>query len=231
VYAILILSLLTLCDLAFAADKSQPLVLIAAYEPFMGRIVNASQIVAEQLEQQSQIVGSTFLVKVCTLPVEYKRAAIALQECYLQLSAKPVMVIILGEKLCTTALETRFSNLNDDQFADNAGVLLHQQQIQARGPLRVAATLPLAKMYCAAKTDITVSKNADTFVCNDTAFRMNGFFRKQHVPYGLMHVPKTDCKSFDAKTISKTIANMIAAGLSKSTNRQCEADFKEATRL
>lgn len=195
-------------------------VLITAFEPFAGRATNGSQEVAALMPDMSD---PSIEYVTCILPVEYDLASQKAKDCYQAMDPKPDMVISTGEGGCNTQVETRAFNLDNTPLADNAGVLRAGTSIDDRSSPYTYLSLPAADMVCAVEAPEPWQRpNASTwagfFVCNNTAFHLSRFFRLNEIPYGFIHLPRSDCKRELPKTAG-TLNTMIRSGISSLESR------------
>lgn len=181
--------------LAFARET----VLITAFEPFGGRKLNNSALVAAELRSH---FSQDWDYHVCVLPVEYDRGAEAAKKCFAALGKRPALVISTGEGDCTVRAEIRAHNLDDTPgFPDNGGLIRENHVIEPGAPFHQPLSLPVPEMVCAgreagAKPVVRASISPGYFVCNATAYRMARFFEPRKVPFGFVHLPVAgDCGS------------------------------------
>lgn len=198
--------------LAFARET----VLITAFEPFGGRKLNNSALVAAELAAN---FGKDWNYHVCVLPVEYDRAAEAAKSCFAALGKKPALVLSTGEGDCTVRAEIRAHNLDDTPgFPDNGGLIRENHVIEPGAPAHQALTLPVPEMVCAARTEakplVRPSISPGYFVCNATAFRMARFFAPKGIRFGFVHLPVAgDCGSSPrqgAEALHKMVKQVLA---------------------
>lgn len=214
--ALLIFSLIFLADITHARRR----VLITAFGPFMGRSTNGSQEVAALLPDMSD---PSVEYTVCILPVEYDRASQKAKDCYAEMDPKPDMVISTGEGSCNIQVETQALNLDNTPVADNAGEVRTGTRIDDRSTPYTFLSLPAADMVCSIEAPEPWQRpNASTwagyFVCNNTAFHLARFFRQADIPYGFVHLPRTDCKR-EIPATAATFNTMIRAGISSLETR------------
>jgi len=185
--AMLLLALFS--SLAFARET----VLITAFEPFGGRKVNNSALVAAELAAN---FSKDWDYKVCVLPVEYDRGAEAAKKCFNALERRPALVLSTGEGDCTVRAEIRAHNLDDSPgFPDNGGLIREKYVIEPGAPDHQPLTLPEPEMVCAARVGsapevrVRASISPGYFVCNGTAFRLARYFAPQKMRFGFVHLP------------------------------------------
>ncbi len=195
-------------------------VMVTSFEPFPGRSDNGSQLTVDALNQLPSTPDVEYVY--CTLPILYDQAALKAQECFENMNPKPDMVISTGENGCNLRLESKFMNLDANAaLADNSGIRRYFNRIDRSAPFHELSTLPLTDMYCAGidpsvARRVTASDNPGNFVCNNTAFILNRFFKERQIPYGFIHVPmprSQDCQ-VEYPDVAQTIHTMIRAGVS-----------------
>jgi pyrrolidone-carboxylate peptidase len=194
-------------------------VMITTFDPFGGSPANGSQQAAEALLANHQRENGIEYI-VCNLPVVYDDAAARARRCYEEADPKPDMVISTGEGHCQIALETRGLNLDNTGFlADNAGQLRANRPIDVNTTPFEIFTLPIEDMFCVddntkirAAGEVTPSISAGYFVCNNTSYHLNRYFRQREVPYGFIHVPNSRCGTPPAQT-ADVLHRMIRAGI------------------
>ena len=228
------LLLLGAMSIASASAAGSRQILVTTFEPFDGAAVNSTAAVARALATLAPARGLN--IEVCTLPVEFGRAADAARRCFDHAVPRPDLVLSLGEGFCNVTLETRAHNLKRGG-PDNRGVTLNEDVIAPNGPPHLAATLPFLDMYCALdrprRRTVEPSVSPGFFVCNEVAFAMSAYLGTQRVPYGFTHVPSPGaCRGAEsAEASASKIATMLEVVLhprsARSTNRACRHKFKK----
>jgi pyroglutamyl-peptidase len=225
----LILALLS--TIAFARET----VLVTAFEPFGGRKLNNSALVAAELAAN---FGKDWDYHVCVLPVEYDRAAESAKKCFAALGKKPALVLSTGEGDCTVRAEIRAHNLDDTPgFPDNGGLVRENHVIEPGAPAHQPLTLPVPEMVCAARTaakplvQVRASISPGYFVCNATAFRLARFFEPQRIRFGFVHLPVAgDCGSSpraSAEALHKMVAQALHPRAADPAFSACVAGIKK----
>jgi pyrrolidone-carboxylate peptidase len=201
---------------------ARPTVLVSYYDPFgEDAIVNNSETVAKLLWARMHPETSPVDVLLCPLETKFDESFRELDICVRNMRVPPVMVIGLGETGCGVKIETMGRNLDRTIGPDNAGVERNNQVIIPEAPKAIGFTYPLPEMYCALsdadRAKITVSNNAGSFVCNNTAFQLSWHYPE--LKNGFMHVANHGCKNIDAKNIEAVnqLAAMITAGARSTT--------------
>ena len=156
-------------------------ILITAFEPFGGSVVNTSAAVLEMLP--AEIDGAK--VEKVLLPVVFGKAA----EKALTYTAD--CIFLLGEAAGRTAVtpERRGKNERNARIPDNEGNKPEGEKILADGPEEYLTVFPVDAIVEEMKAEgygIEVSEDAGTYVCNDT-FYLTGV--KSAVPVQFIHVP------------------------------------------
>lgn len=172
----------------FAYDR----VVVTAFDPFSGRAQNNSWAVAQQL---SELLPTSDVV-LCELPTSYQRAPEAFAECLRHSGARDPLVISLGEGSCAVKWETRARNRNHDRGPDNDGESRRRRSIERGGPAYLGLRANYADWWChltsAEKKLVTVSGDADTFVCNHLAYLTARRFPELAATF--LHVPSSHCE-------------------------------------
>lgn len=170
---------------------SEPVVLVAGFEPFAGESVNPSAEIARSLDGES-IAGHRLVGAV--LPVSFAEAPIALAD--LLERWRPALVIALGQAggRSEVSLERIAVNLIDARIADNAGLQPIDQAVLEDGPGAYFTSLPV-KAMCAAMRALDVpaalSLSAGSFVCNQVFYWLAHLLATEHTGLrgGFIHVP------------------------------------------
>lgn len=149
-------------------------VLVAAFEPFEGELVNASWEAVSQLHER-MICGARVVAK--QLPCVFGESLAALNAAIDEL--EPELVIVAGQAngRPNITVERVAINIDDARIPDNSGNQPIDEPIIKDGPAAYFSTLPIkAIVEGIREADIpaAVSQTAGTFVCN-------------HVLYGLLH--------------------------------------------
>ena len=173
-------------------NAARPLVLVTAFEPFGGRGVNPTMLIARLLEGMPCARGARAFA---TLPVVGGTAAgsawAALEP--LVASLAPDAVVALGESARAEAItfERVAVNLRDSRIADNAGVRAVDEPVVAGGVDALFGTLPvraLAEACDGAGVPATLSLSAGSFLCNEVMYRLLADPRVARA--GFIHVPQ-----------------------------------------
>ena len=162
-------------------EKTVKKILITAFEPFGGSVVNTSAAVLEMLPEE---IGGAKVEKVL-LPVVFGKAAEKALACTAD------CIFLLGEAAGRTAVtpERRGRNVRNARIPDNEGNKPEGEKILADGPEEYLTVFPVDAIVEEMKAEgygIEVSEDAGTYVCNDT-FYLTGV--KSAVPVQFIHVP------------------------------------------
>lgn len=149
-------------------------VLITAFEPFGGELVNPSWEAVSHLHER-MVCGAKVMAK--QLPCAFGDALTALYAAIEEL--KPDLVIAVGQAGGRTdvTIERVGINVDDARIPDNLGNQPIDEAIVEGGPVAYFSTLPIKAIVEGireAGIPASVSQTAGTYVCN-------------HVMYGLMH--------------------------------------------
>jgi pyroglutamyl-peptidase len=149
-------------------------VLITAFEPFGGELVNPSWEAVSHLHER-MVCGAKVMAK--QLPCAFGDALTALYAAIEEL--KPDLVIAVGQAGGRTdvTIERVGINVDDARIPDNLGNQPIDEEIVEGGPVAYFSTLPIKAIVEGireAGIPASVSQTAGTYVCN-------------HVMYGLMH--------------------------------------------
>lgn len=197
---------------------SKPLVMISYFDAFNRAPFNNSERIAKALEQRFNTPDSPVEVKLCFLNTIFDKAYAQTEDCLKALPQAPVMVIGLGESTCELKIEAMMRNLDKTIGPDNAGVHRNNTRIVLGAPEVIGLRYPLPQMYCALnnneQNNLTVSNNAGSFVCNNTAFQMTHFYPE--IQYGFIHVPANNCSNLARKSqvAIESLEKMILKGAS-----------------
>jgi pyroglutamyl-peptidase len=202
--------------LAGAQAFANQSVLVTAFEPFGKDRSNSSELAVKALAKLPALKEKGNDLHVCILPVLFEKAAKVAEKCLERMDPKPSLIISTGQTPdCQMALETRFQNLDDSLDPDNAGKAPHRIKIEKTGPKYTVPTLPLAEMYCASrKGELRLSTDADTYVCNDLAYRLARKLEPKKIPFGFVHIPQTSCRGITTKKNAERLSRLLLAGVS-----------------
>ncbi len=170
-----------------------PCVLVTGFEAFgddpSGQGLNPSALAAQALHGQV-IAGHPVVAAV--LPCVFGRSVAVLKALLKQ--HQPSWVLCTGQAggRAGISLERVAINLDDANLPDNAGCMVVNQPVVARGPAAYFSTLPLQAMLGAlqrAGLPCELSSSAGHFVCNHVFYALMHQLRKSPVRGGFVHVP------------------------------------------
>ena len=169
------------------------IVLISGFDPFLGGAGNNSTVIGEKIERRFQ--EQEIKIIFCPLRTVYFKASEALKDCINAQTEKIDFVISLGEAFCRDVkFETRAVNFMKDHGGDNDGVSYSAEVIDSSSPEYLPMTINLSsvrsKLPRKMRKYTKISKDAGTFVCNNTAYLMT---RDLDIPYAFIHVPAHNC--------------------------------------
>lgn len=158
-------------------------ILLTAFEPFGGDIVNPS---LEILRRLSSLPN----VDVLTVPVTFRDAAATV----LPHLPGHDAVLMLGQAKGRDGLtvERIAINIDDAALPDNAGEQLRDQPILPDGAAAYFATLPIKSIVDAIRAEglpAAVSNSAGTFVCNHLMYCVLHALEDSATRAGFIHVP------------------------------------------
>lgn len=168
-----------------------PQILLTAFEPFGGDLVNPSLLIARQLHGQT-IAGAR--VVAVELPCVFHRALTALEEALER--TRPTLAVAVALGLAAgregLSIERVAINVDDARIPDNAGAQPVDQPIAPGGPAAWFSTLPIKAIAAAlnqAGVPASVSQTAGTFVCNHVFYGLQQRLAGTGVRSGFIHVP------------------------------------------
>lgn len=168
-----------------------PQILLTAFEPFGGDLVNPSLLIARQLHGQT-IAGAR--VVAVELPCVFHRALTALEEALER--TRPTLAVAVALGLAAgregLSIERVAINVDDARIPDNAGAQPVDQPIAPGGPAAWFSTLPIKAIAAAlnqAGVPASVSQSAGTFVCNHVFYGLQQRLAGTGVRSGFIHVP------------------------------------------
>lgn len=184
--------------------------LITGFDPFGGETINPSWTAVNQLPEQ---IGDYELCKL-QLPTVYGKAP----EILLQKAEEicPDVIICVGQAGGRDAVtpERIGVNIRAARIADNEGIKLDGDRIQADGPAAYFSTLPVEKIRDAIREQgipAAVSNTAGTFVCNDCLYSALHRFDGTSVRCGFIHVPYLPEQGTPNLPLEQTVRALTAA--------------------
>ena len=205
--------------------------LLTAFEPFAGEIVNSSLEVARVIES---IHFANAQVDVVELPVaRFQATDIAINHLRI---AKPDVVLMLGEagRRFRVTPERVAINMDDFHIPDNAGNQPQGEPIIEEGPVGYFSTLPidtivtqLKKAHIPAK----ISNSAGLYLCNRFFYSVMHCIAMEKLPIhaGFMHLPylheQAVNKSLDFPSMSReTMTEAVRIAIDVSL-QECSAEL------
>jgi pyroglutamyl-peptidase len=203
--------------------------LLTAFEPFAGEIVNPSLEVARDIER---IHFANAQVEVVTLPVaRFDATDIAINRMRL---TQPDVVLMLGEagRRSRITPERVAINMDDFHIPDNAGHQPQGEPIAEDGPVGYFSTLPIASIVTQLKKEhipAAISNSAGLYLCNRLFYTMMHTIAIEQLPIyaGFMHLPylheqivnkPLDVPSMSCEIMTKAVRIAIEVSLQDSSN-------------
>ena len=184
------------------------LVLVAGFEPFGGRTINASELGARALDGRI-ICNRAVVARI--LPVRFRDGVTTLLSSIDELG--PELVIATGEAdRPAISVERIAFNRTDARMPDNAGAQPRDAPVIAGAPATYPTALPVDAIVAAiAARDIPVaaSDSAGAFVCNHVFYAL---MHARRTRAGFIHVPA----DMPAATIAIALAAAIGAAIEAS---------------
>lgn len=143
-------------------------ILVTGFRPFLGEVINPSEILALELSK-------TCAVESCILPVEFSEAYRHLDR-YIQ-QAHYDYILMLGQAAGREAIcfEKIALNWIQTDSADEAGHLPSSGPVLAERPLALMSPFPIDQIYQKLKAEnqpVKISFSAGTYVCNEIYYKM-----------------------------------------------------------
>lgn len=172
--------------------------LITAFEPFGGELVNPSMMILETLPTT---IGSIELVKA-VLPVTFESSTPILKNLIDQ--HQPDVILSLGQAGGRThiSVEKIGINLDHARIPDNDGNQFFNKSIDPNHPDGYFSTLPVNAMVKAmldAGVPAAISYSAGTYVCNHVMFVALAHIHENKLPIrsGFIHIPFLPIQTID----------------------------------
>lgn len=166
-------------------------VLITAFEPFDGELVNPSWEAVSQLHER-MVCGARVIAK--QLPCVFGDSLTALYAAIDEV--KPELVIAVGQAGGRTdvTIERVGINVDDARIPDNAGRQPIDETIVEGGPAAYFSTLPIKAIVEGireAGIPASVSQTAGTYVCNHVMYGLMDYLAKHKntTRGGFIHIP------------------------------------------
>jgi pyroglutamyl-peptidase len=172
-----------------------PCILLTGFEAFgddpSGQGLNPSALAVRALHGK-RIAGHRVVASM--LPCVFGQSVTTLKA--LVLAHRPALVVCVGQAggRAGISIERIAVNLDDAPLPDNAGRMLHNTPVVAKGPAAYFSTLPVQAMLAAlqrAGTRCELSSSAGHFVCNHVFYALMHLLAKKKsvVRGGFVHVP------------------------------------------
>lgn len=165
-------------------------IVVTAFEPFGGEVINPANEALQLLEEEVQGVKIVKLV----VPTVFGKAINTI-EAILE-KEKPNVVICIGQAggRADITVERIAINIDDAKMADNEENMPVDKPIIKDGPAAYFSTLPIKKIVEKIKDHgipASVSNSAGTFVCNHLMYGLLDTIDKQKLNTigGFIHVP------------------------------------------
>jgi pyroglutamyl-peptidase len=156
-------------------------VLVTGFEPFGGRDVNPSALIAEALDG-------------VVLPVSFARAADELRRAIDEREPDLVVCFGLADGDAAISVERFAHNLDEASAIDNEGAGGSGGPIDPTGPLAFASRLPVDAIVAALREEsipAVVSRDAGGYLCNHVFYVLMGALPPD-AKGGFVHVPSLD---------------------------------------
>jgi len=172
--------------------------LITGFDPFDGASENNSRVIGKELQIELANKFPHLEIKFCELRTVYHKATEMVIDCAHSMSKSPDLIISMGESGCNPPkLETRARNYLKDYSQDNDGVHYRGMPIENNEPKYFSTQINWNKAYCelsqASKNYMQISKDAGTFVCNETMYNISKLYSEFN--FGFIHVPTANCRN------------------------------------
>jgi pyroglutamyl-peptidase len=166
-------------------------ILLTAFEPFGGELINPSLEAARAIKSMEFDNGQ---VEVVSLPVaRFEAEKAAIEEMRI---VRPDIVLMLGqaERRARITPERVAINIDDFPIPDNEGNKPQEEPIADDGPVGYFSTLPIRAIVTELKKrhiPAAVSNTAGTYLCNRLFYRVMHCIAVEHLPIraGFIHVP------------------------------------------
>jgi pyroglutamyl-peptidase len=203
-----------------------PCVLITGFEAFgddpSGQSLNPSALAVLAL-QGTHIAGHQVVAAV--LPCVFGQSVKILNALIKRHQPRLVMCVGQAGGRAGISIERIAVNLDDAPLPDNAGVMLRNTPIVAKGPAGYFSTLPVQAMLAALQRSglpCELSSSAGHFVCNHVFYALMHRLRSAALPAGFVHVPylpeqaATDVPSMALTDITSGLRTALDAAITTS---------------
>ena len=210
-------------------------VLLTAFEPFAGEVINPSLEVVRGIEQMH---FADTRIEVVKLPVaRFQAVDIAIQHMRL---AQPDVVMMLGEagRRFRVTPERVAINMDDFSIPDNMGHQPQGEPIVADGPVGYFSTLPLDAIVTQLKKahiPAAISNSAGLYLCNRLFYSVMHCIAMEKLPIhaGFIHLPylheqtvdkRIDFPSMSRETMTEAVRLAIEVTLQSCSNELVRHD-------
>lgn len=188
-------------------------ILISGFEPFAQQKKNVSGEFANwintcQFEGTQTSRFSELDFRGIQLPVVYAEAAQKLLRELQIFKAQTVVMFGIADGRTKIGIEKYAHNFADSLVADNCGQILSGQIID-QGPSALQATIDVDRLnseFNRAQMPAEISRDAGSYVCNDTYYRVLAALRWTPIRVGFVHLP---VQSWDFRTLIEILSNFI----------------------
>jgi len=168
-------------------------VLITGFEPFGEIQINPSQVLVDEIAQQSKQDISLNLEAVI-LPVTFGKAVSRMQQLIQDQTPDIVLSFGVASRCEILHLERVAINLKDSIYPDNDGKILEGEFIIPDAPLVYFSNLPITPMRDfleRVNVPAKISNHAGTFVCNSVFYSAAHEIESTDLDtwYGFIHIP------------------------------------------
>ena len=165
-------------------------ILVAAFEPFDGQVLNPA---LEALRQLPHEIGKHKLTKL-ELPTVFYEANDVLIQCVQQKDIDAILTIGQAGGRSALTPERVAINIDDARIPDNKGQQPIDTPIQQDGAPAYFSNMPVKRMTAAIQqsgVEAKLSNTAGTFVCNHILYQL-GYLQATaftKIKFGFIHVP------------------------------------------
>ena len=161
-------------------------ILVSGFKPFLGEVINPSEILSVQLSEKFSEVQSVIL------PVEFEKSFLVLNDSVEK--EKPDFLIMLGQASGRKkiSLEKIALNWNQTKDSDEAGVQPQTGSIIENSELALMTTFPVDNTFEKLKaysSILEISFSAGTYVCNELYYRVLKNMDPLQVKSVFIHLP------------------------------------------
>ncbi len=183
--------------------------LLTGFEPFLQFKINPTDEIVKSLNGET--IGDYEIIGV-TLPVDYAESE---QQILQHIErVKPEVVVSLGLAAGRFKITPERIAINvKDGAADNKGVTLQDQLIDAQGNDAYFSKLPIRAMVNHLKENgypAEISNSAGTYLCNNVMYAVLHKYKDTHLQAGFIHIPAShELTILDGKYPSWSLTDLI----------------------